>query len=96
MHCQKSPLCVAYLRKDRTRTGALPVLAHKENQSVMHKRRITSTKRASILRCEMQNNNDYSGTAIDEMLSDNDDVAFEENDNLDVCNGFSINAQEPS
>jgi hypothetical protein len=30
------------------------------------------------------------------MLSDDDDVAIEENDNLDVCNGFSINAQEPS
>jgi hypothetical protein len=89
MHCQKSPSCVAYLRKDRTKTDASSVQAHKRNHSAMHKPHISSTKRASVLRCDMQNNNDYSGTAIDEMLlSDDDDFVFEENDNLDVCNGF--------
>jgi hypothetical protein len=98
MHCQKLPSCVAYLRKDRTKTAASSVLAHKQNQSAMLKPRISSTKHANVLRCNMQNNNDYSETAIDEMLfSDDDNVTFEENDNLDVCNaGFSIIAQEPS
>ena len=96
MHCQKSPLCVAYLRKDRTSTDALAVLAHKRDHSAMHQPQITTTKRASVLRCEMQNNFDHSGTAIDDMLSDDDDFVFEENDNLDVCDGFSINAQTPS
>ena len=96
MHCQKSPLCVAYLRKDRTSTDASAVLAHKRDHSAMHQPQITTTKRASVLRCEMQNNFDHSGTAIDDMLSDDDDFVFEENDNLDVCDGFSINAQAPS
>ena len=44
----------------------------------------------------MLNNNDYSGTAIDEMLSDDNDVEFVDNDNIDACNGFSTTAQEPS
>ena len=96
MHCQKSPSCVAYLRKDKTSTDASAVLAHKRDHSAMHQPQITSTKRASVLRCEMQNHNDHSGTAIDDMLSDDDDFVFEENDNLDVRDGFSINAQEPS
>ena len=45
----------------------------------------------------MQNNNDYSGTAIEGMLlCDDDDFVFEENDNVYGCNGFSIDAQDPS
>ena len=95
MHCQKSPSCVAFLRKDRTSTDVSAVLAHKRDHSAMHQPRITSKKRASVLRCKMQNNFDHSGTAIDDMLSDDDNFVFEENDILDVCDGFSINAQEP-
>ena len=97
MHCQKSPPCVAYLRHDRTKTDPSALTGHKRNNSAMLNPRISSTKSATVLRCEMQNNNDYSGTAIEEMLlSDDDDFVFEENEDLDDCDGLSIAAQDPS
>ena len=83
MHCQRSPACLVFIRDEvcGTDTSTTTNPAHfndvKHNATAVHNPIMTSTKRASVMRCEITNGQHVGNcTAMDFVLS-NDDYSTE-------------------